>query len=438
MILDPSDFAKSRNVAGFSDADIRSLKWINDRRIVFSVYDATAGGGDQYAPGLFAVDADGGDFRRLVDRNWRGLVSERRSFADKALPWWTFFLAATRERKSDDIFVVQLPRDPRSARPNDERPDAEILRLDTRTQQTTPLSRGAPAGAAQWLLDANDEPRMVVTERDGKIAVHFRPAKDQPWQKLREFDSYIGGEGFFPVQMLADGTSVVRTSLGRDTAALYRFDPKLAQLDRDPMVSIDGFDFNGEALFDEDRQKLLGVHVNGDGVGTVWLDSGYAEIQKIVDSKLPRTVNRLSPPLRRGAAAGAGHDVVGCRAAQLLALQSHRPVADSNRTRRSRNRSESARANRFRALQGTRWFNYPDVCDAATCRRAQEHANRRADPWWAVGTWTYLGLEPRHAVSSVARLRSAGARISGKPRLWVQAFQGGLGPMGPRDAGRRS
>ena len=302
VILDPSDFAKSRNVAGFSDADIRSLKWINDRRIVFSVYDATAGGGDQYAPGLFAVDADGGDFRRLVDRNWRGLVSERRSAADKALPWWTFFLAATRERKSDDIFVVQLPRDPRSARPNDERPDAEILRLDTRTQQTTPLSRGAPAGAAYWLLDANDDPRMLVTERDGKTAVHFRPAKDQPWQKLREFDSYIGGEGFFPVQMLADGTSVVRTSLGRDTAALYRFDPKLAQLDRDPMVSIDGFDFNGEALFDEDRQKLLGVHVNGDGVGTVWLDSGYAEIQKIVDSKLPQTVNRLSPPLRRGGA----------------------------------------------------------------------------------------------------------------------------------------
>jgi dipeptidyl aminopeptidase/acylaminoacyl peptidase len=300
-ILDPSDFAKSRTVAGFSDADIRSLKWINDRRNVFSAYDATAGGGDQYAPGLFAVDADGGDFRRLVDRNWRGLVSERRSSGDRALPWWTFLLAPTRERKSDDVFVVQFPSD-RSARPDDERPDAVLLRLDTRTQQTTMLSRGAPAGAAQWLVDASDEPRMVMTERDGKIAVHFRAAREQPWQKLREFDSSISDEGFFPVQMLADGTSIVGTSLGRDTAALYRFDPKLVQLDPDPMVSIDGFDFDGEALFDEDRQKLLGVHVNGDGVGTVWLDPSYADIQKIVDGKLPRTVNRLSPPLRKGAA----------------------------------------------------------------------------------------------------------------------------------------
>lgn len=137
-ILDPSDFAKSRNVAGFSDADIRSLKWINDRRIVFNVYDATAGGGDQYAPGLFAVDADGGDFRRLVDRNWRGFVSERRIVADKVLPWWTFFLAPTRERKSDDVFVVQFPRDPRSARPNDERPDG-----DTSTQHTHSADNGA-------------------------------------------------------------------------------------------------------------------------------------------------------------------------------------------------------------------------------------------------------------------------------------------------------
>jgi hypothetical protein len=115
-ILDPSDFAKSRTVAGFPNADIRSLNWISDRRIVFTVYDAAAGGGDQYAPGLFAVDADGGDFRRLVDRNWRGFVSERRMVADKALPWWTFFLAPTRERKSDDVFAFQGRLEPMGSR----------------------------------------------------------------------------------------------------------------------------------------------------------------------------------------------------------------------------------------------------------------------------------------------------------------------------------
>ena len=108
-------------------------------------------------------------------------------------------------------------------------------REDTSTQHAHSADNGAversSGGRLVWLLDANDEP--VVTERDGKTAVHFRPAPDKPWQKLREFDSYIGGEGFFPVQMLADGTSIVRTSIGRDTAALYRFDLRLAQLDRD-------------------------------------------------------------------------------------------------------------------------------------------------------------------------------------------------------------
>ena len=298
-ILNPADFTKSRTVAGFVDADIRSIRWISDRRLVFSAYDATAGGGDQFAPGLFAVDADGGDFRRLVDRNWRGVVSERRSASDRALPWWTFFLAPTRERKSDNIFVVQFPVE-RTFRPGDERPDAILLRLDTRTQQTTLLSRGAPAGASQWVLDSNDEPRMLMTVSAGKIAVHFRAADDQAWKKVREFD-LLGGDGFIPVQMLADGTSVVQASVGRDTAALYRFDPKQAQLDAKPMVSVDGFDFAGEPLFDQDRQKLVGVHVNGDGVATVWLDQAYAEIQKVIDRKLPNTVNRMSLPLRKDA-----------------------------------------------------------------------------------------------------------------------------------------
>lgn len=300
--LDPSDFSKSRIAAGFTDADIRSIEWVNDRRLVFTVYDASAGGGEQYAPGLFAVDADGSDFRRLVDRNWRAPVGERRALADKALPWWTYLLATTRERKSDDIFVVQYPRDPRFARPGDEQPDAQLLRLNTRTQATTGLSQGAPAGAAQWLLDANDAPRMVVTVRAGKTAVHFRAAIDQPWQQLREFDSYTSSEGFSPVLMLEDGSAIVRASVERDTAALFRFDPKLSQFDPKPLVSVAGFDFNGEPLFDENRQKLLGVHVNGDGVETVWLDADYLQAQKIVDGKLPRTVNRLSPPLRRGAA----------------------------------------------------------------------------------------------------------------------------------------
>ena len=193
---------------------------------------------------------------------------------------------------------MQLPRDRRFARPNDERPDAELLRLNTRSQQSTLVSRGAPAGAAEWLLDTNDEPTIVVTSREGKIGVHHRPAGATSWQKVSEFDLHSPGFGFTPVQMLADGSLIVRSRVERDTAALYRFDTKSGQLERDPIVSVAGFDFDGVPLFDEARQKLLGVHVNGDGPSTVWLESGLAEIQKTIDKKLPRTVNRITPPAR--------------------------------------------------------------------------------------------------------------------------------------------
>lgn len=295
-VFDTSDVSKGRVVASFHDADIAGFEWISDKRLVFRATDLTSGGGDQLAPGLFAVDSDGTQFRPLVDRNWRGVITAARTVADRTLPWYTSLASVSHMRDSDDVFVVQYLVDRRRFRPGIEAPETVLLKLNTRTGATSNLSLGAPTGSGTWVVDPNGEARMRVVPDKGRIAVHWRDPADDRWRVVSEF-SVLGGEGFIPLRILRDGNLVVRSNAGRDTSALYLFEPSVARLSADPLVAVAGFDFDGTPIWDS-NDRLLGVHVNGDGAGTVWLDSRMKEAQQLIDRAMPSTVNRITVPLR--------------------------------------------------------------------------------------------------------------------------------------------
>ncbi len=298
-VIDPAELGKSRVAAGFTDADIESFQWISDRRLVFQATDLTSGGGSQLAPGLFAVDVDGSDYRQLVDRTWRARQGEARRLGDKSLPWNTFLLGPTYDRQSDDVFVVEFPVD-RSLRPGDEPPSPNLLRLNTRTGQLANLSLGAPMGPGTWLVDHDGQPRMRVTARKGQISVHYRDPKGDRWRVLAEFPE-TGGEGFLPVRVRRDGTILVIASNGRDTQGLYAYDPAAGRIAPEAIVAVEGFDYDGTSVWDVKADRLIGVHVNGDGAGTAWLDPRLREIQKLIDATLTGTTNRVSVPVRAAA-----------------------------------------------------------------------------------------------------------------------------------------
>lgn len=292
-VAETADPSKGRVVASFNDADIASFQWISDERLVFQAVDLTSGGGDQLAPGLFAVDADATDFRQLVDRTWRGTAPRRTG--DRTLPWYTFLVGTTAERNSDVVFVQQF--DVRGYRPGYNPPDSTLLRLDTRTGESRNLSLGAPAGPGPWLVDAAGEARVRVIPRKDRLSVHYRDPKTGAWRVLADFEQ-MGGEGFIPLQMQHDGTLLVAATNGRDTGALWRYDPAAARFIEPPLASVAGFDFSGDLVWDQVSDRLLGVHVRGDGVGTVWLDERMKAIQAQIDSALPGLVNIVSPPQR--------------------------------------------------------------------------------------------------------------------------------------------
>jgi len=294
VVIDPTDIGKSKVVAAFSDADVERFDWVSSRRLLYSAVDSQRGSADQLGPGLYAVDVDGSYQRQLVDRQFRGVLTGQRSLQDRSLPFYTFLLGPTRSRTSDDVFVSQYPINIQTWRPGMELPDPVLYRLDTRTARLTPVAQGSPPGQGTWAIDARDEPRIAIKQREGMIRVYQRKGDSEEWSLLLEYPA-IGGEGFVPQVVRADGKVLVLARRGRDTEALYVYDPQTRSFEDKPLVSMEGFDFGGRVfLGGETGDQLLGVRLNGDAPATVWVAPALRKLQQGVDEKLRGRINLLT------------------------------------------------------------------------------------------------------------------------------------------------
>jgi dipeptidyl aminopeptidase/acylaminoacyl peptidase len=269
-----------------TDVDIATVTWVNDDRLVFSVHDSETATGDTVVQrGLYAVSRDGSDYRQLVERSQPWL---RERGDSKGLNFTTRLLAPTRERKSDDVFVVQWDYNSRY-----EYDTANVLRLNTVTGRASAFNR--PGKTVRWVIDATDTPRVAVTVENGREAV-WRLGEGGKWEQLADHPQF-SGEGFTPVAMTRDGSLYVTSApRGQDKQGLYRFDTSKKAIDPEPVFTMKDFDFNGRFVMGLDGPA--GIRYTSDAAGTVWFDAKWKEVQAKVDSLLPNTVNQIEVPLR--------------------------------------------------------------------------------------------------------------------------------------------
>jgi dienelactone hydrolase len=283
-VIDLDPIGQPRVVAGFDDANVRSVSWLNDERLLFEAYQdgavIQAWGG-----GTFAVDHDGSDQLQLIA--WARTTERTGSgIGSRVLPYG-WFVHSTVDDGSDDVFVYRRVLDSR-----DEVRELELARLNTRSRLNRSLARGMPDGTRTWLLDTDSEPRIVVARREGRHHVYWRESKDRDWSEIAQYDP-LKESGFAPLWIEADGSVVVSTSSG-DTRALHRLDPRTKQIDPQPMVRVAGFDVDAVLETDAKTRRLLGVHMTVDRPMSVWFDARMDAVQRGVDAALPKDrINRL-------------------------------------------------------------------------------------------------------------------------------------------------
>ena len=288
IVVDLAGGAKAATlVAGYSNSDVRVFHWVNDDRLVFDVVDRSKGSADQvYFPGLYSVRRDGSELRQLVslldqpqDETGTRIVRQRLS------PYHVLLHPGP---GSGETVIVGEWRFDSTGQPDSLLPK----RLDVTTGRASSLAYGIPEHVFSWLFDAQLQPRVAVQTYQGRSKVLWRAPGQEAWATLAEFDTYQAP--WVPAYIDAAGKLYVTRGSGKGgTSELVRFDFAKGAPATEPLVSVAGFDFDGELVTETPGSRALGMRVDSDAETTVWFDKRLKALQEDIDRRLPGRINRL-------------------------------------------------------------------------------------------------------------------------------------------------
>ncbi|SFL41731.1 alpha/beta hydrolase family protein [Rugamonas rubra] len=288
LVVIAVDTLAALRVAQFSNVDIGDFEWVNAQRLIFDSRDNTVAPGDQrHGAGLYAVDREGANFRQLAESSFVPPSTTGTVIKRNVQPWHTFLLGQPGAQTTSHVYVQR-------AGWNDASGDVthwDLVQLDTTSGLANVVQR--PGKVQSWLLDQAGEPRLAVTEDQGRDAVHYLDPANGKWRKLAEFASFGESPGnFVPLGFGADGKLYVRARAGRDKSGVYLLDLASGQIAAEPLVSLADYDFGGALVYGKGR--LLGMQVLSDARSTVWFDTAMKAAQQKIDALLPATVNLVA------------------------------------------------------------------------------------------------------------------------------------------------
>nr|WP_316641438.1 prolyl oligopeptidase family serine peptidase [uncultured Roseateles sp.] len=284
-VLDLENLQDSKIVANYSDADVQRYWWLNDKRLAYTITDLQAGSGEWTPPGLWAVDRDGSASRKLIRADDQFISDKSSLIIDRSLPWhWRFH--STLSDGSDDVLVQD-----HHFGPDETVDDTSLARLNTRTGQSRSLGGNGESHVMHWWVDGEGKPVASEGWRQGRYASHWRNAQGG-WEVWQQGSNYDFGLPRFH-SFLRDGTVLAVAASKSGTSALYRVDTVSRQLDPEPLVTLKGYDFDGDLIVDMDSGALVGVHFETDAESTAWLDPTLRKVQAEVDALLPGMANRI-------------------------------------------------------------------------------------------------------------------------------------------------
>lgn len=274
-------------LTNFKDYDVIGVNWVGNDRLLFTLgqFNSPTGPGRFDGGGLFMVSRDGKESRRLSTT-----VRDLRRQNQFVYRYLSF--ARTIPNNDEEVIAVGNLRDAESL---------DVYRLNVVNGKTTLLTEDRPARTIRWVLDRNRVPRVAVSHVKDTLTyvVHYRNDERAPFEEVLRYESARPGT-FVPLYFEADNkTLLIATNTGRETMAIYRYDPKARkQLDLvaehakfDMGAAADGSRGVGGVVTDPVTDEVIGYDVEGERPQTVWLTESMSRLQRMVDGALPDTHN---------------------------------------------------------------------------------------------------------------------------------------------------
>ena len=278
-------------VTGLKEADVTSVFWANDHRLIFTTGDLR---GLEYRSdgGLFAIDVDGGYERKLV-APFSGFVPRFSSVIGRV------------KGNPDEVYISA----------NDISADSQsIYRMNVVSGKKVQINEGSTGKVLRWVLDRDHVPRATVSIDEEKKTWWFSYLDGKEWKVAARWDEQLKNvvipKAFDP----ADPDSLfVVSNTGRDTLAYFRFNLKTGKLGEmifgDDRHDVDSFLLLGSGLGEEgdlifagtaeEPTRLIGLTYQADKEKRVWFDVAAAKLQASLDAVLPGATNTFDVNKKR-------------------------------------------------------------------------------------------------------------------------------------------
>ena len=266
--------SKSR---GDFNRDVAFFFWVNDERLIYGL---DAGGNESFS--WFAVNRDGTELRQLF-RGASGVafVPPNSNVLNRL------------DHDPEHILVSNNER-------NRFYPDVYRMNVYTGKMNRVETNPGYIQG---YSSDRDGNVRFAVGHPDSRGRAlrqgeqleqlsYYRPNEDAEW-KIVHATHYFDGPNFIPLGFAADNTMMyVATNEGRDTLAIYMFDPEKGEL--------------GELILADERADLTGLALSPKDYRPLWvawqyelpekvmLDEEFAALQATIDGAFPDNYNRIT------------------------------------------------------------------------------------------------------------------------------------------------
>ncbi|MBL8275419.1 MAG: S9 family peptidase [Pelomonas sp.] len=269
----------------FGQADIRSVHWIDNERLAFTVRPRVDGEGRAIGAGLWTLDRQGGSLRQWVNPSTRGSREDTPQVKRALDANWSLFQAPDVARPGELVLRHYVPNVQR------ELSYVELARLDPSTGERKLLTEGAPDHVMDWVLDAAGNPAFAFSSNgrggslvhwrtpEGRWAVWHEQADDEPYRRPLAIDR--AGRPYLLVN-----------ENGR--MALHRADNLAPDAPTTRLAGSTVYSLWPRLLRDADSDDLLGVQFDADVPQTAWFAPALAGAQAEIDRRLPGAANLIS------------------------------------------------------------------------------------------------------------------------------------------------
>lgn len=241
-----------------TERDIGGYTWVSDQRLV---YVQDSGGDENFR--LFAVDRDGSNPLDLTpfDDVQCGIVDDLEE--DEA------HILFQMNRRVAEIF--------------------DVYRLNVHSGEMSMVAEN-PGTIQSWITDHDGKLRLAVTTDGVNKSILHRSTEQDAWRTVATYDFKEGAE---PLMFDFDNRSLfVSSNVGRDTAAIYRYDLASGR-EGALLFEHDEVDVSN-LMYSRARKVLTGVSYEVERLKYHFLDEQRASIQSKLDEKLPGRENRVT------------------------------------------------------------------------------------------------------------------------------------------------